>query len=62
MNSMGFLINGYDEEQKNNLVSAQRAWIAFKEKYCGDVYNGDYPGREARLIKYHALFRLPVLA
>jgi uncharacterized protein YecT (DUF1311 family) len=38
-----------------NLLSAQRAWIKYKEKYCRAAYDGTNPGEEAAVDMWSCL-------
>jgi uncharacterized protein YecT (DUF1311 family) len=42
-------IAGLEENEKSEVKSVQLQWIRFKEKYCKDVYDNIYPGREASI-------------
>jgi uncharacterized protein YecT (DUF1311 family) len=35
------------EAQRKPLLTAQRAWVAYKEAYCKQVFDDMHPGREA---------------
>jgi uncharacterized protein YecT (DUF1311 family) len=40
-------------QTKTDLLAAQRAWVAFKEKACAFYVNGDW-GREGEVLSYPA--------
>ncbi|AYQ42069.1 MULTISPECIES: lysozyme inhibitor LprI family protein [Burkholderia cepacia complex] len=40
---------------KQNLISAQRAWVAYKDKYCNSAFDATSPGAEASIDKWSCL-------
>ncbi|WP_081074742.1 lysozyme inhibitor LprI family protein [Burkholderia cepacia] len=40
---------------KQNLISAQRAWVAYKDKYCSSAFDATSPGAEASIDKWSCL-------
>lgn len=41
--------------ERQNLVAAQRAWVAYKEKYCDSAFDAAAPGAEASIDKWTCL-------
>ncbi|WP_423369420.1 lysozyme inhibitor LprI family protein [Burkholderia sp. LMG 32019] len=41
--------------EKQNLIETQRAWVAYKEKYCDAAFNSTAPGAEASIDKWACL-------
>jgi uncharacterized protein YecT (DUF1311 family) len=52
------LIKDYSSQKKSDLISTQRSWIRFKDKYCGDVYDSVYPGHEAPIDRLSCLTQI----
>ena len=40
----------------NNLQSAERIWVAYKNKYCQDAFDATSPGNEAGIDKWQCLY------
>lgn len=40
---------------KKNLIATQRAWVVYKEKYCGAAFDATAPGAEAAIDKLACL-------
>ncbi|WP_155754556.1 lysozyme inhibitor LprI family protein [Burkholderia stagnalis] len=40
---------------KQNLIATQRAWVVYKEKYCGAAFDATAPGAEAAIDKWTCL-------
>ncbi|WP_217589032.1 lysozyme inhibitor LprI family protein [Burkholderia sp. GbtcB21] len=40
---------------KQNLIATQRAWVVYKEKYCGAAFDATAPGAEAAIDKLACL-------
>ena len=45
------LLTQLNSEQAQKLKADQRNWIIFKEKECQSMYDAEYPGNEAPIVK-----------
>lgn len=41
--------------EKQNLIATQRAWVAYKEKFCNAAFDATAPGAEASIDKWTCL-------
>ncbi|MCA8037388.1 DUF1311 domain-containing protein [Burkholderia arboris] len=49
------LIGKITAPEKQNLIATQRAWVAYKEKYCNAAFDATAPGAEASIDKWTCL-------